>query len=49
MFKNSIFKNTIIFFGLIFGLIYLVNYLNISPETKLEIKVISNEAAQKVR
>ena len=49
MFKNIFLKNTIIFLGLVFGAMYLVNYLDISPESKVEKKILPNEIAKKIK
>jgi len=49
MIKNLIFKKIFPVLIILFGVIYLINYLDISPETKSGKKTLSNEIVIPVR
>ena len=49
MIKNFIIKKIIPFVAVIFGAMYLFNYLDISPESKASKKILPNDIAVKVK
>jgi hypothetical protein len=49
MFKNAILKKILFIIVLIFGAMFVVNYLDIAPEAKKEIKVLPNDIVTKVK
>ncbi|MCI5078762.1 MAG: hypothetical protein MRY20_00105 [Pelagibacteraceae bacterium] len=49
MIKNFILKKILPIVVIVYGAMYLVNYLDISPETKASKKTLPNDIAVKVK
>jgi len=49
MIKNFILKKIFPIVLIVYGAMYLVNYLDISPETKASKKILPNDIAVKVK
>ena len=49
MFKTKFFFKNSVFATVIFGFIYFVNYMDISPDTKEVIKKIKNDVIIKIK
>ena len=49
MFKTKFFLKSAFLLSVIFGFMYFVNYLDLSPETKEVIKKIKNDVIVKIK